>query len=146
MPAIVQLNLSQALISADGVNPGRWVELSISARTIAAFENLLRSKELGGRLKSGGLQFLRDGGVVVDTGCQIGDLIKVVADSSEATATTAAARAAQAAAGQQAPASKQAGNSSYDQHGGAATKESGAASSEVATTGSAQAQLKLVQT
>ena len=41
MPAIVQLDLSQVLTSADELIC-RWIELPTSVRTIAAFENLLR--------------------------------------------------------------------------------------------------------
>ena len=40
MPAIVQLDLSQVLTSADELIC-RWIELPTSVRTIAAFENLL---------------------------------------------------------------------------------------------------------
>ena len=60
MPAIVQLDLSQVLTSADGFIC-RWIELPTSVRTIAAFENLLRGKQLGGQLQGGNLRFLRAG-------------------------------------------------------------------------------------
>ena len=78
MPAIVQLDLSQVLTSADEFIC-RWIELPTSVRTIAAFENLLRGKQLGGQLQGGSLRFLRAGGIVIDTACLIGDLIEVVA-------------------------------------------------------------------
>ena len=105
MPAIVQLDLSQVLTSADEFIC-RWIELPTSVRTIAAFENLLRGKQLGGQLQGGSLRFLRAGGIVIDTACLIGDLIEVVAGGGEA----AAHRLAQEAAGQ-AAASKQSGGS-----------------------------------
>ena len=72
MPAIVQLDLSQVLMSADQFIC-RWIELPCLVRTIAAVENLLR-----GQLQGGSLQFLRAGGIVIDTACLIGDLNEVV--------------------------------------------------------------------
>ena len=126
MPAIVQLDLSQVLTSADEFIC-RWIELPTSVRTIAAFENLLRGKQLGGQLQGGSLRFLRAGGIVIDTACLIGDLIEVVAGGGEA----AAHRLAQEAAGQ-AAASKQSGGS------GAGDQQPQAAQSDAAATDLAQ--------
>ena len=128
MPAIVQLGLSQVLTSADELIC-RWIELPTSVRTIAAFENLLRGKQLGGQLQGGTLRFLRAGGIVIDTACLIGDLIEVVAGGGEREA--AAQRPAQEAA-DQAAASKQSGGS------GAGDQLPQAAQSDAAAADSAQ--------
>ena len=93
MPVNVKLDLSRALAPPlDNFNPVRWIVLPTEVRTIAAFKSWLRGREEWiGRLKTGGLHFLRSGGVVEDTGCLIGDevLIEVIADSSDG-ATAAA--------------------------------------------------------
>ena len=131
MPASVHLDLSRALVPAlDEFNPGRWVELPASVRTLDAFESLLRGRRWSSQLIGGRLQFLRAGGVVEDTGCLIGDLIEVVADSSGA---PAGAGAAQIAAGER-MVGRQAGSSSGDQREAPATGEGGAASPEAAAT------------
>ena len=113
MPAIVQLDLSQVLTSADELIC-RWIELPTSVRTIAAFENLLRGKQLGGQLQGGSLQFLRAGGIVIDTACLIGDLIEVVGPVLR----SAAHRPAQEAAGQAAASKQSGGNGAGDQQAG----------------------------
>lgn len=91
MPTNVHFDLSQVLISSDGVSRTRWVVLPITIRKIAAAEKWLRDRErdgeLGGQLTSSPLRFLRAGGVVMDTGCLIGDLIEVVAVGSDEAAT-----------------------------------------------------------
>ena len=110
MPAIVQLDLSQVLTSADELIC-RWIELPTSVRTIAAFENLLRGKQLGGQLQGGSLQFLRAGGIVIDTACLIGDLIEVVGPVLR----PAAHMPAQEAAGQAAVSKQSGGSGAGDQ-------------------------------
>jgi len=121
MPASVKLDLSRALAPPlDNFNPVRWIVLPTEVRTIAAFKSWLRGREEWiGRLKTGGLHFLRSGGVVEDTGCLIGDevLIEVIADSSDG--ATAAADLLQV--------SRQAGISSGNQQQPQATQSDAAA-------------------
>ena len=127
MPAIVQLALSQVLTLADG-SICRWIELPTSVRTIAAFENLLRGKQLGGQLHGGSLQFLRAGGIVIDTACLIGDLVEVV--RSLCSCGSVAHRPAQEAAGQAAASKRSGGSGTGDQQPQAA--QSGAAAADSA--------------
>ena len=114
MPAIVQLDLSQVLSSADGFICG-WIELPTSVQTIAAFENL-RGKQLcgqpHGQLQSGGLRFLRAGGIVIDTACLIGDLIEVVVGGND---EAAAHRPAQEAADRVAASKQSSGSGAGEQ-------------------------------
>ena len=121
MPVNVKLDLSRALAPPlDNFNPVRWIVLPTEVRTIAAFKSWLRGREEWiGRLKTGGLHFLRSGGVVEDTGCLIGDevLIEVIADSSDG--ATAAADLLQV--------SRQAGISSGNQQQPQATQSDAAA-------------------
>ena len=111
MPAIVQLDLSQVLTSADEFIC-RWIELPTSVRTIAAFENLLRGKQLGGQLQGGSLRFLRAGGIVIDTACLIGDLIEVVVGGND---EAAAHRPAQEAADRVAASKQSSGSGAGEQ-------------------------------
>jgi len=129
MPVNVKLDLSRALAPPlDNFNPVRWIVLPTEVRTIAAFKSLLRGREWGGRLKTGGLHFLRSGGVVEDTGCLIGNevLIEVIADSSDG-ATAAAADCLVPTAADLLQVSRQAGISSGNQQQPQATQSDAAA-------------------
>ena len=99
-------------------------------RSIAAFENLLRCKQLSGQLEGSGLRFLRAGGIIIDTACLIGDLIEAVVDGS---GETAAHRPTQEAA-DQVGANEQSGGS------GVGEQQPQAAQSGAAATDSTQDQ------
>ena len=120
------IDLSRVLAWADGF-VCRWIELLISVRTIAAFENLLRGKQLGGQLQGGNLWSLRAGGIVIDTACLIGDLVEVVASGN---GESAARMPAQEAA-DQATASKQSGRSGADEQQPQATQSGAAATDSI---------------
>ena len=73
----VKLDLSNVLCTSAGAsfNPLRWVELTTSMRTLAAFESSLRGMHFGESLRAGQLEFHRQGGVVEATMCLIGDIV-----------------------------------------------------------------------
>jgi hypothetical protein len=133
MPAVVHLDLSKVLTSADRFTY-RWVELPTSVRTTAAFEDWLRSKQLGGQLNGNNLRFLRAGGIVIDTACLIGDLIQVVVGTSDEVTTH---RAAQEAAGQ-AYASRQTGGSGTGEQRPQASQSDAAAAEAAAESAQGQ--------
>jgi hypothetical protein len=133
MPAVVHLDLSKVLTSADRFTY-RWVELPTSVRTTAAFEDWLRSKQLGGQLNGNNLRFLRAGGIVIDTACLIGDLIQVVVGTSDEVTTH---RAAQEVAGQ-AYASRQTGGSGTGEQRPQASQSDAAAAEAAAESAQGQ--------